>query len=228
MRCQILFSLKKQEKNINFSSAELAKKVVKVIVKCWNVYQVVYLQEKKFWWSELYFSSPELCTGWAFVITFRPSSVRPSVNIFKRLLLWSRWANFAQISYGASLGWGNERLLNGRGPLTKMAALPIYGKKTLKIVFSRTEDALGLNLCTNHRGREVYQSGWICAQIIGDRISTKVAKKVVVCWHLTFLQQGQVYFPMRLYEPRNICMGKLFRISDDFSSEATEPNLLKF
>ena len=34
-----------------------------------------------------------------------------SVKIFKRLLLWSRWANFAQISYGASLGWGNEKLL---------------------------------------------------------------------------------------------------------------------
>ena len=30
---------------------------------------------------------------------------------FKGLLLWSLWANFAQISYGASLGWGNERLL---------------------------------------------------------------------------------------------------------------------
>ena len=57
------------------------------------------------------FSSPELCSGWAIVITFRPSSVRPSVNIFKRLLLWSRWVNFAQISYGASLGWGNEKLL---------------------------------------------------------------------------------------------------------------------
>ena len=26
----------------------------------------------------------------------------------------------------------------------------------------------------------------------------------------------------------NICMGKLLRISDHFSSEATEPNLLKF
>ena len=43
-----------------------------------------------------------------------------------------------------------------------------------------------------------------------------------------FLRQGQVCFPMHLYEPHNICMGKLLRISDDFSSEATEPNLLKF
>ena len=32
------------------------------------------------------FSSPELCSGWAIVITFRPLSVRPSVNIFKQLL----------------------------------------------------------------------------------------------------------------------------------------------
>ena len=37
--------------------------------------------------------------------------MRPSVNIFKRLLLWSPRANFAQISYKASLGWGNEKLL---------------------------------------------------------------------------------------------------------------------
>ena len=55
---------------------------------------------------------------WSLLSVVRPCvrasvrpSVRPSVNIFKRLLLWSRWANFAQISYGASLGWGNERLL---------------------------------------------------------------------------------------------------------------------
>ena len=41
----------------------------------------------------------------------RRPSVRASVNIFKWLLLWNRWANFAQISYGASLGWGNEKLL---------------------------------------------------------------------------------------------------------------------
>ena len=37
----------------------------------------------------------------------RRPSVRLSVNIFKRLLR-SPWANFAQIFYGASLGWGNK------------------------------------------------------------------------------------------------------------------------
>ena len=42
--------------------------------------------------------------------------------------------------------WGREmkECLNGRGPLTKVA--------------SRTEDALGLNLCTNHWGWEVCQN----------------------------------------------------------------------
>ena len=36
------------------------------------------------------------------------------------------------------------------------------------------------------------------AQIIGDESSTKVAK-IIVHWHLTFLWQGQVCFPMHLY-----------------------------
>ena len=53
-----------------------------------------------------FFNSPELCSGWAIVITFHLS-----INIFKWLLLWSRWASFAQISCGASLGWGSKRLL---------------------------------------------------------------------------------------------------------------------
>ena len=39
------------------------------------------------------------------MITFHPS-----VNIFKRLHLWNLWANFAQISYGASLGWGGWKI----------------------------------------------------------------------------------------------------------------------
>ena len=73
-------------------------------------------------------------------------------------LLWSLWANVVQISFGASLGQGNKRF-------DKMVAAhwpswpPCpYMVKNLKIFFSRTEDAFGLNLCTNHRGQEVYQS----------------------------------------------------------------------
>ena len=36
---------------------------------------------------------------------------RKNVQNFKRLFLWSLWANVAQISFEASLGQGNERLL---------------------------------------------------------------------------------------------------------------------
>ena len=47
----------------------------------------------------------------------RPMSVvRPS-TIFKALLLQNRWANRSQISYGASVGWGNENLFAGSGSL---------------------------------------------------------------------------------------------------------------
>ena len=33
-----------------------------------------------------------------------------NVQNFKHLLLWSLWANFVQISYRASLGWGNKKI----------------------------------------------------------------------------------------------------------------------
>ena len=63
------------------------------------------------------FSSPEpKAHGWANSIPVTPasvrrlSSVRPSVHNFKHLLLWNHWANQTQISYGDSLGRGNESL----------------------------------------------------------------------------------------------------------------------
>ena len=92
------------------------------------------------------FSSPQLCSGWAIVITFRPSSVRasvrPSVNIFKRLLLWSRWANFAQISYGASLGWGRKiaKMVAVRWP--RWPPCP-YMVKTFKNLLLQNRECLG-------------------------------------------------------------------------------------
>ena len=65
------------------------------------------------WWSyiivwpfygEVKFASVCICMGPVHLYG-------KNVENFKRLLLWSLWANVAQISCGASLGWGNERLL---------------------------------------------------------------------------------------------------------------------
>ena len=106
-----------------------------------------------------------------------------NVENFKRLLLWSLWANVAQISCGAFLGQGNERLL--KWLRSKMAAMPIYGK----------------NLWKSSSPEQRLPWGWIFAQIIGDGRSTKVAKMLVVHWRLTFLRQGQVCFLMHLYGP---------------------------
>ena len=58
------------------------------------------------------FSLPEpKAHWWANSIPVTQASVRrSSVNIFKHLLLWNYWANWTHISYGDSLGWGNESL----------------------------------------------------------------------------------------------------------------------
>ena len=57
------------------------------------------------------FSSPELkAHWWAYGIGRPPSSVWLSSTLFKHLLLRNHWANWSQISYGVSMGWGNERL----------------------------------------------------------------------------------------------------------------------
>ena len=71
------------------------------------------------------------------------SSVRPSINIFKRLLLWSRWTNFAQISYGASL-WVWERkiakIVGVRWPTWPPSP---YMVKAFKILLLQNRECLG-------------------------------------------------------------------------------------
>ena len=86
-----------------------------------------------------------------------------------------------------------------------MAAIPIYDKKLFK--------------ASSPEPRAHWD--WIFAQIIGDGRSTKVVKVMIVHWRLPFLRQGQVYFLMHLY-------GKMLWISNNFSSEASGPMLLKF
>ena len=82
-----------------------------------------------------------------------------------------------------------------------------YMVKIFKFFFSRTEDALGLNLCTNLWGLEVCQS---CTFVFD--LFTASSK---------LLPYALVWAPY-------ICMRKILRISNDFSSEASGPMLLKF
>ena len=44
--------------------------------------------------------------------------------------------------------------------------------------------------------------GWIFAYIFGNRRATKIAKIMVVHWHLTFLRLGQFCFLMHLYREK--------------------------
>ena len=129
------------------------------------------------------------------------------INIFKRLLLWSRWANFAQISYGASRG--NESLLKWSPSVDQDGCHAIYGK----------------NLSKSSSPEPRMPWGWIFAQIIRDRRSTKVAQRIVVHWCLTFLRQGHSLPYAYVWAPY-VWIEKLLRISNNFSSEASEPVLL--
>ena len=52
---------------------------------------------------------------------------------------------------------GTKVCSNGPGHMTKMAAMPIYGKNPLKVFFSRTRRGMTLGLGMLHWGCEAYQ-----------------------------------------------------------------------
>ena len=56
------------------------------------------------------------------------SSSSSLFTLFKDLLLRNHCTNQSQILYVLSLGRGTKVCINGPGHMTKMAAMPIYGK----------------------------------------------------------------------------------------------------
>ena len=104
------------------------------------------------------------------------------VNIFKHLLLRNHWADWSQISCEASLGRGNENCSNGPGHMTKMAAMPIYGKNHKK---SSPEP----------------KGGWpsiiVCS--IGCSTTTRFVQMLILGWPWPILQHGQIWSLMFLY-----------------------------
>ena len=56
------------------------------------------------------------------------------LNFFSSITTWPIEANFMR----SSLGWGTKAYSNCPGHVTKVTAMPIYGKNLLKIFFSGT------------------------------------------------------------------------------------------
>ena len=55
------------------------------------------------------------------------------------------------------MGWGNENCSNGPSHMTKIAAMPVYGKNLKKTFFSGTKRPMTLNFGMHHRVLEYYQ-----------------------------------------------------------------------
>ena len=103
-------------------------------------------------------------------------------------------ANVVQISCGASLGWGSERLL-------------------------KWSQSIYQDGCQSSSPEPNKPLGLTFAQILGDRRSNKIAKMMVLHWHLTFLRQGQICFPCICMSPIHLYGKKMLRIhSLDISS----------
>ena len=110
--------------------------------------------------GQLYlFSSPEPSGSQGELIVYpcsvvRPSVVRPSVRrpqfskIFFSETAWPIKAKF----YMKHLWEGGTNVyINNPGHMTKMAAMPIYGKKPSKIFFSGTTGPISTKLGMKHR-----------------------------------------------------------------------------
>ena len=120
---------------------------------------------------------------WAYVcrhhLTVRWLSVVFSPHSFKHLFLRNHWAHWSQISHGFSMGccW------NGPGHMTKMAAMPIYGKKLKKSSSPELKGWWPWNL--------------VCS--IGCLSTTKFVQMKTLGWPWLILRQGQIWSLMLLY-----------------------------
>ena len=86
------------------------------------------------------------------------------------------------------MGWGTKVCSNGPGHMTKVAAMPVYGKP-LKIFFSRTKRPMTLKLGMQHWVLEYYQvcsndgPGWVdldlfCGKVKFGSLCFCMGKKV--------------------------------------------------
>ena len=67
------------------------------------------------------------------------------------------------------MGWGNESLFNGPGHLTKVAAMPIYGKKLTNPLL-RNQKADDLETWYAASGDQVLPSSWVDLDLFNGKV----------------------------------------------------------
>ena len=104
-------------------------------------------------------------------------------TLVKHLLLRNHWANQSQFHMELLWDGGTKVCSNGPGRMTKMAAMPIYGKNLKK-------------------SSSLEPKGWwpwnlVC--IIGCSSTTKFAQMMTLGSPWPIIRQGQIWFLMLLY-----------------------------
>ena len=105
------------------------------------------------------------------------------VNIFKHLLLRNHWVNQSQISYRASMGWGNESLFNWSRSHDQDCRHAIYGENIKTSSFLEP------------KGRWL----WTVVCCISCSSTTRFVQMMTLDSPWPISRQGQIWFPMLLY-----------------------------
>ena len=119
----------------------------------------------------------------------RPSSVRPSVHNFKRLLLWNYWADCNQFHIQSPGPLGKINCSNGLGHMTNMAAMLIYGK----------------NLKKPSPLEPIDQWPWNIGCSIVYESTTNIMQIMILGWPWPILRQSQIW-------PRRLLYGKKWKL----------------
>ena len=126
-------------------------------------HQRLVVSSKNKWHCQL-FSSPEPSGSQGELIVYPCSVVRPSVRLSSIRRPSVRRPPFSKIFFSET-AWpikakfymkhlwegGTNVYINNPGHMTKMAAMPIYGKNPSKIFFSGTTGPISTNLGMKHR-----------------------------------------------------------------------------
>ena len=110
-----------------------------------------------------------------------------SDSTFSNFFSWET-VRLIEVKFHVAPKWdgGTKIYSNGPGHMTKMAAMPIYGKKHEKFFFSGTKRLMSLRVCMQHWVLKCYQ----------------VYSKMTLGWHWPILLQGQIRSLMLLHRKK--------------------------